>query len=289
MGGIGRKNLRQPDESIELAGATEDLVEIGDVTVGRVVHPPGWRWSTHAKPLVGGDWCQARHVGVVISGRLAAVLPDGTEVELGPEDVYDIPPAHDGYVVGDEPCVLIEWAGLRTFVGGRAGFRGRTLATLLFTDLVDSTSTAVRLGDVAWRETVSLHYQAVRAELERFGGREVATRGDGILAIFDGPAAAVRCAAAICEHAAAGTLGVRIGVHVGEVELAGAEIHGVAVHEAARIMGEAGANEVLVSEITRGLAAASGLRFTDRGEHVLKGLDGAWRLYAYEPTAGGEA
>ncbi len=287
MAGIGKKSLRAPDESVELPGVMEDLVEIGDLTVGRVIHQPGWRWSTHVRPVVGGEWCQARHIGVVIAGSFTVVLPDGTTEEFGPDDVYDVPPGHDGYIVGDEQCVLIEWAGVRTFVAGRGGFRGRTLATLLFTDLVDSTATAVRLGDVAWRDTLSLHYQTVRSELERFGGREVATRGDGLLAVFDGPAVALRCAASISERTPRGGLHIRVGVHVGEVEFAGAEVHGVAVHEAARIMGEAGPDEILVSEITRGLAAASGLRFSDRGEHTLKGLDGSRRLYAYEHAPGG--
>ncbi len=140
------KNLRTPDETIRLPGITEELVDLGDLTVGRSVQEPGWRWSTHTRPIVGGDWCKARHVGVVLSGRFGAQLKDGTMLDLGPDDVYDIPPEHDGYTIGDEPCVLLEWSGLRAFLGIRAGSHDRILATLLFTDLVDSTVIASQLG-----------------------------------------------------------------------------------------------------------------------------------------------
>ena len=95
------------------------MVEIGGMTVSRTVQDPGWRWSEHVKPVVGGEWCEARHVGVVVSGNWGAILRDGTEIEFGPGDVYDIPPGHDGYTIGDEPCVLIEWMGMRALAGQR--------------------------------------------------------------------------------------------------------------------------------------------------------------------------
>lgn len=273
------KNLRTPDETIRFPKVTEDLVELGDLTVGRVVSEPGWRWSTHVRPHVGGDWCQARHVGVVQSGQFGITFQDGTTLEFGPNDVYDIPPGHDGYTIGDEPCVLVEWSGLRAFAGYRSG-SGRVLATLLFTDLVGSTEMASRLGDVAWRALLSGHFEAARAELERFRGSEVKTAGDGLLATFEGPAAALTCAGEICRVAGRDGLYVRAGVHVGEVERVGGDIRGVAVHEAARIMAEARGNEILVSELTRSLAAASGFVFDDRGTRTLKGLPGEWRLFA---------
>ncbi len=144
------KNLRSPDETLEFPGIKVQQVDLGDLTVGRIVTDPGWRWSTHVRPHVGGDWCEARHVGVVLSGRFEIVMRDGTTLQFGPEDVFEIPPGHDGYTLGDEPCVQIEWSGLRAFAGFRlAGTHNRALATLLFTDLVDSTVTANRLGDVA--------------------------------------------------------------------------------------------------------------------------------------------
>lgn len=275
------KNLGSPDESIRFPGVTEDIVEIGDYTVGRAVQAAGWRWSRDMQPHVGGEWCEARHIGVVISGRQGVILRDGSVHEWGPDDVYDIPAGHDGYTVGDEPCVMIEWSGIRTWTGLRAGTSGRVLATLLFTDLVGSTATAQRLGDVAWREVLSRHLQGCRSHVERMGGTEIATAGDGLLVTFVGPALALRCAAAIVRSSVEEGLNVRAGVHVGEVEVVGSDTRGVVVHEAARVMAAAAPDEVLVSETARSLAASAGFRFEDTGEHELKGLDGPRRLYAY--------
>jgi class 3 adenylate cyclase len=274
------KNFHSPDQTIRLPKLTAELVEVGELTVGLVVTQPGWRWSVNVRPEVGGEWCQARHLGVVLSGRVAAQLQDGRMREFGPNDVFDVPPGHDGWTIGDEPCVQIEWAGLHTFAGLSAGLGGRALVTLLFTDLVDSTATAKQLGDKAWRDVLTAHFEAIRAELDRFGGREVDTTGDGMFATFDGPARALQCAAAVRRSAARQGLRIRAGVHVGEVELVGGRLRGVAVHEAARIMGKAGVNEILVSETTRVLALTSGLQFDDRGTHELKGLAGEWRLHA---------
>ena len=281
------KNFREPDQIVELPKLTARLVDIGEVTVSRTVSEPGWRWSEHVRPSVGGEWCQVRHVGVIVSGRLGILYPDGTEVVFGPDDVFEIPPGHDGYTVGDEPCVQIDWAGNRPFFASfLIGSRSRVLATLLFTDIVESTATAARLGDARWRELLSAHFESVRAELERYGGREVKTTGDGLLATFDGPGQALRCAAAIRKIANRDDLQVRAGVHVGEVEVVGDDIRGVAVHVAQRIMAAAGADEIVVSDLTRALASASGLAFEDRGTHTLKGLDGEWALAAYAAEAG---
>lgn len=278
------KSFRRPDQVVELPRLTARLVELGELTLAIEVVEPGWRWSEHVRPQVGGEWCQVHHVGVVLSGRLGIRFPDGTELEYGPEDVFDIPPGHDGYTVGDEPCAQLTWAGNRPFFASfLLGSASRVLATLLFTDLVDSTAIAARLGDLRWRELLARHFQSVRAELERHGGREVKTTGDGLLATFDGPGQALRCAAAIRRIANRDGLHVRAGVHVGEVEIVGEDLRGVAVHEAQRIMAAAGPDEILVSELTRALALASGLEFADRGTHVLKGLEGERRLAAYVP------
>lgn len=274
------KNLGQPDESIELPGIVEHLVEIGDLTVGRTIQQPGWRWSTHVQPVVGGDWCQAHHIGYVLSGRFGVTFDDGTALELGPDDVYDIRSGHDGYTIGDEPCVLLEWSGLRTFAASNIGFHGRVLMTMLFTDVVDSTASATRLGDVAWRELLTRHYHLVRAQLETFKGREVNTTGDGVLAAFEAPAPALRCAAVIRRACERDGPAVRIGIHVGEVDVVGTDVRGIAVHEAARIMSSAGPNEIHVSDVVKLLAPAD-FSFEDRGVHSFKGLPDAMHLHAF--------
>lgn len=277
------RSFDRPDEVVEFPKITSQIVELGDLTVGRFVSEPGWRWSEHVRPIVGGEWCQARHVGFIVSGTLGIDFPDGTSLAFEPGDVFDIPPGHDGYTIGDEPCVNVEWRGIRAWAGFPTGVHSRVLATLLFTDLVGATPLAAELGDARWRALLSEHFVAARDELERFGGREVKTTGDGMLATFEGPARALHCAAAIRRRAHAAGLQVRAGIHVGEVELVGEDVRGVAVHEAARIMAAAGADEILVSDLTRALAGAAGLRFEDRGTHELKGLDGEWRLAAYVP------
>jgi class 3 adenylate cyclase len=274
------RSLDEPDETIELPGVVQDEVELGDLAVGRVVHEPGWRWSTHVKPEVGGEWCQARHVGIVLSGRLGILLEDGTTAELGPNDVYEIPPGHDGYVIGHEPAVVIEWAGLRAFTGFR-GSEHRVLATLLVTAVADAAAIANRLGGGAWRELISSHIESTRAALDRCHGEEVSLSGEGLLATFDGPADALRCAEAIHAAATRNQLGVRAAVHVGEVELAGEQIRGAALLEADQIMEHAEAGETLVSETTRALALAAGMSFEERGTHELEGVPGEWRLFAY--------
>lgn len=285
------KNLTTPDETREFPGLKLWQVDLGDHTVGRMTIEPGWRWYTHVRPEVGGEWCEARHVGVVISGRFGITMRDGTALEFGPDDVFEIPPGHDGYTIGHEPCVQIEWTGLRAFAGFRLmGATNRALVTLLFTDLVDSTVMATRLGDQAWRDLLSTHYEMMRRELERHNGREVNTTGDGVLATFDGPAGALRCASAIRSAASRQGLQIRASVHVGEVELVGTDVRGVAVHEAARILDAAAAEEILLSSTTRALAGSAGLTFEERGTRELKGLPGEWELFAYvddvEPAPG---
>ena len=272
-----RKNLGSPDTTVRYPGITQDMVELGDLTVAHTVLAPGWHWSRDVRPEVGGEWCQARHIGTVLSGSFAVEFPDGSRTELHAGDVYDIPPEHDGYTLGDATCTLIEWAGIRAFSGFRAGLSGRQLVTLLMTDVVDSTSIALQLGDIAWRELLSAHYEMARAQLEDHGGREVKTTGDGVLATFDGPAHALHCAAAIVQRT--GQVPIRVGVHVGEVEAVGGDVRGIAVHEVARIMGEAGPAEILLSETTRALAA--GFHYDDRGMRRLKGI-GEIRLYALQ-------
>jgi class 3 adenylate cyclase len=162
----------------------------------------------------------------------------------------------------------------------------RILATVLFTDIVDSTQRAAALGDRRWRHLLDSHHALVRRELARFRGREVDTAGDGFLAAFDGPARAVRCAVAVREAVRGLGLQIRAGLHTGEVELAGDRISGLAVHIGARVAAAARAGEVLVSSTVRDLVAGSGLRFQDRGRHPLRGVPGDWHLFALEGEGG---
>lgn len=278
------KNFASPDDLLRLPKMTVQLLELGDVTLSKLISEPGWRWSEHIRPSVGGEWCQVRHMGFVLSGRLGTLYPDGTEIVYGPDDAFEIAPGHDGYVVGDEPCVQIMFAGNRPFFDSfLIGSGSRVLATLLFTDLVGSTAKASELGDARWRTLISEYFVGARAELERYRGREVKTTGDGLLATFDSPGQALRCAAAIRGLTQRIGLSMRAGVHLGEVELVDDDVRGVTVHQASRIMGTAAPDEILVSEITRTIAETSGMQFEDRGAHALKGLDGEWRLSAYIP------
>jgi class 3 adenylate cyclase/pimeloyl-ACP methyl ester carboxylesterase len=156
----------------------------------------------------------------------------------------------------------------------------RVLATVLFTDIVDSTRWAAEIGDRDWHALLDAHDAVVRAQLARFRGREVNTSGDGFLAMFDGPQRAIRCAMAIRDAVQALGIEVRAGLHTGECEIRGGDIGGIAVHIGARVSALAGRNEVLVSSTLRDLVIGSGLEFEDRDTHQLKGVPGEWRLFA---------
>ncbi len=156
----------------------------------------------------------------------------------------------------------------------------RVLATVLFTDIVDSTRRAAQIGDRDWRALLDAHDAVVRSQLARFRGREVNTSGDGFLAMFDGPQRAIRCAMAIRDAVRALGIQVRAGLHTGECEIRGDDIGGIAVHIGARVSALAGPDEVLVSSTLRDLVIGSGIAFEDRGSHQLKGVPGEWRLSA---------
>jgi class 3 adenylate cyclase/pimeloyl-ACP methyl ester carboxylesterase len=170
-----------------------------------------------------------------------------------------------------------------TWAGGWAGVEpDRVLATVLFTDIVDSSEKAVALGDRGWRELLERHHGVIRRQLVRFRGKEVDTAGDGFFASFDGPARAIRCACAIVELLPELGLEVRAGLHTGECELVDGKVAGIAVHTGARVASHAQPGEVLVSSTVKDLVAGSGLAFEDRGAHELKGIPGEWRLYAVD-------
>jgi class 3 adenylate cyclase len=208
----------------------------------------------------------------VEEGRyIASRIPGARFVELAGED----------HVPFDDPDQILD--EVEEFLTGMrpAPSSDRVLASVLFTDLVGSTATAESMGDEAWAALLRAHNEAVRRELVRFSGEEIDTAGDGFLALFDGPARAIRCALSIRDVLAPLGLEVRAGVHTGEVERRGGDKpRGIAVHVGARVMSLAGAGEVLVSSTTRDLVAGSGLEFDDRGEHELKGVQGPRRLFA---------
>jgi class 3 adenylate cyclase len=156
----------------------------------------------------------------------------------------------------------------------------RVLATVLFTDIVDSTRRAAEMGDRDWHALLDAHDAIVRSQLARFRGREVNTSGDGFLAMFDGPQRAIRCAMAIRDAVQALGIQVRAGLHTGECEVRGDDIGGIGVHIGARVSALAGPNDVLVSSTLRDLVIGSGLEFDHRGDHQLKGVPGEWRLFA---------
>ena len=185
---------------------------------------------------------------------------------------------------GDVETVLAE---IREFLTGtrEAAEPERVLATVLFTDLVGSTERASELGDRRWRELLSAHHEAVGKEIERFRGRQIDSAGDGILASFDGPARAIRCAEAIRDTLRGLGLDVRAGIHTGECEVMGDNLAGLAVHIGARVSAAAGAGEILVSGTVHDLVVGSGIAFEDRGTRPLKGVPGEWRLYAVAPAS----
>ena len=214
-----------------------------------------------------------RDVNIEEARYIADRIPDAELVELEGED-------HLFFTSGLEE-MLDE---VETFLTGATGATAsnRTLATVLFTDIVDSTVRATDMGDRRWRETLELHNAMVRRNLQRSRGREVKTTGDGFLATFDGPARAIRCACAIREEAREMGFEIRAGLHTGECEIMGDDVGGIAVHIASRVLAEAEDGEVLVSRTVKDLVAGSGIRFHDRGSHDLKGVEGEWRLFSVE-------
>jgi class 3 adenylate cyclase len=207
--------------------------------------------------------------------------PDATYLSehIAGAKLVELPGEDNLMLVGDTDAVVGE---IEEFLTGtrHPPDSNRVLATVLFTDIVGSTERATTLGDRRWRDLLDSHDRAVRRQLERFGGREVNTTGDGFVATFDGPGRAIGCASAISDVVNALEVDVRTGLHTGEIEMRGDDVAGIAVHIAQRVSALAQPGEVLVSRTVTDLVAGSGIEFEDRGEHELKGVPGAWRLYA---------
>jgi class 3 adenylate cyclase len=183
-------------------------------------------------------------------------------------------------VVGEETFDAVEFNSAQAFGVSPEEMGERILATILFSDIVDSTVWVTKLGDRAWTELLHQHNLRIRAAIDRFRGREIGSAGDGFLALFDGAAKAVRAGEMMDPSMAELGVRVRVGLHTGEIEISGGQARGVAVHAAARLAALAGPGEVLVSGTTRDLLDGSGLSFDSRGEHELKGLRGARPIFA---------
>jgi class 3 adenylate cyclase len=212
-----------------------------------------------------------RYVSIDHGREIASLIPGARFIEY---------PGADNYGWVESPAL----DDVEEFLTGRRprGEIDRVLATVLFTDIVDSTALASEIGDGRWRALLHEHNTIVRSELDRWRGHEIKTIGDGFLATFDGPARAVHCAAEIVDQVKLLGLRVRAGLHTGECELVADDVAGIAVHIGARVMACADAGEVLTSSTVKDLVAGSGLRFSDRGIHELKGVPDEWHLYALE-------
>jgi class 3 adenylate cyclase len=271
------KNLRSPEQVRKFPNGRVETVSYNEATIGHFFLEPGWHWSRDVGPIARTRSCQIHHQGVVLRGRLRVESDSGEVCEVGANDVYDFPSGHDAWVIGGETFEAIEFASARIFAAPTEG--DRVLAAVLCTDIVDSTSHLRRLGDAAWRELLLEHNHQARLELNRFRGREIQTTGDGFLAVFDGPARAVRCAQEIASAVERLGIAIRAGVHTGEVEFVGDNVRGLAVHETARVASVASPGQVLVSATTKHLLEGSGLGFESAGIHELKGFGEARELF----------
>ena len=281
-GSVQQRNFDAPDEVRRFPKGIVSLVRVGSLTLGRGILEPGFRWSTSLQPIQGTPSCQIHHLQLMLQGRFHVEMDDGETAEFGPGDIMNVPPGHDVWVVGDEAVVVVDVFGNIGAIGV-PGEHERLVTTLLLSDIVDSTRTAARLGDAAWKQVLAEHNRIIRAQLGRFRGREVNTTGDGFLATFGSAGAALRAAAAMRDLVRDLGIELRIGVHTGEVEVLPNDIGGIAVHAASRIMALGGRSEIIVSSVTRGLVEGSGFRFEERGQHQLRGWSGRSRCSCSRP------
>jgi class 3 adenylate cyclase len=281
------RSFDAPDEVRTVSKAFLRVVHLDEVAVGYAIWEPGWRWSTDLAPLVRTDWCENRHLGYAISGTLEVVTEDGVRLTIRGGAAYEIPPRHDAWVVGDESFVTVEWTSSRVVGVGPESPGERVLATIVFTDIVDSTATLERVGDAAWRELLLTHNARIREVINTFRGREIATTGDGFLVVFDGATRAVQAGATMARATEDLGISIRVGIHSGEVEIIAENVRGVAVHTAARVLAAAGPGEVVISDTTHGLLEGSGLTLESIGRHALKGLEGQRELYRLNTAEAG--
>jgi class 3 adenylate cyclase len=282
---LQRRTFGDADDVREVPNGRLETYDLGAIRVGRSILQAGWRWSESIKPIARTELCEYHHIGLCVSGSCRIRMREGAELLIEAGQFYEVPPGHDSWVVGDEPWVTIDWSPSTAFVRPEGGGFDRVVATLLITDIVDSTARASELGDGRWRDLLARHDHIVRGQLDRFRGREVTTTGDGFVAMFDGAERAIRAAQGIGRALAAIGIQIRAAVHSGEIELEGGNVRGLTVHITARIMALAGPGEVFASWATRELLSGSPIGFVDRGRHDLKGLSEPRRVYLVEPFA----
>ena len=279
-------------------GGVVDLATLAPSTIGNERFQEGWAAYLRRSASPGAALALAKmnsgvdvrgvlpalHVPTLVlhrSGDLDANIAEGRYIaeRIDGATFVELPGDDHLWYAGDTDSIIDE---VEEFLTGVRPIHDvdRVLATVLFTDIVESTKTATEIGDRRWRALLDSHNALVRRELERFRGREVKTTGDGFLATFDGPARAVRCALALRNGLRKEGIETRAGLHTGECEMIGNDVGGVAVHIAARVLAEAQPGEVLVSSTVRDLVAGSGLRFGNRGRHALKGTSDSWELFA---------
>ena len=272
------RNFDQPDDRRDFSKVSVDLIKVGPLTLGRETLQPGWRWSVDVKPIAGTERCEFHHVGIQLGGRLTCEDREGNLTEIQPGNIFDMPPGHDAWVVGDEPAVSLEIQGVADW--GLRSAAARVLTTVVFTDIVESTPSVERMGDAAWRRLLDQHREDTAVVLSVHGGTLVDTAGDGVLARFDSPLAAVRAAVDLVEGAERLDIQIRAGIHTGEVELTDVALTGLAVHIGARVLAEAGPGEIVVTATTHDLTTDAGIAYEPRGSVVLRGVTGARNLYA---------
>lgn len=281
MWGTGQfQHVLNPDmpwnEEIRASWARMERLAASPGTLA-VMHPVATSWTVTAVlpsvrvPTLVLQFADDPYLPPVMGKRVANLIPDAKYVELPGRNLYHFV----------EPW-RASFQAIAEFLTGEQSdvADDRVLATVLFTDIVNSTQRAAEMGDRDWHALLDAHDAIVRSQLARFRGREVNTSGDGFLAMFDGPQRAIRCAMAIRDALKSLGIEVRAGLHTGECEVRGEDIGGIAVHIGARVSALAGPNDVLVSSTLRDLVIGSGLEFEDRGTHQLKGVPGEWRLFA---------
>jgi class 3 adenylate cyclase len=281
---LQRRAFGDADDVRDVLHGRIEMYDMGQIRIGRSILQPGWRWRESIGPIARTDLCEFHHIGLCISGKCRIRTREGAELLVEAGHFYEIPPGHDSWVEGDEPYVTIDWSPSTAFARPEGGASDRIVATLVMTDIVGSTARALELGDGPWRDVLARHDRIVRDHLDRFRGREVATTGDGFVAVFDGAERAIRAAQGIVRSLPGLGLEARAAVHTGELELEGGNVRGLAVHLAARITDLAGAGEVYASWATRELLTGSPIHFSDRGLHDLKGITEQRRVYLVEPT-----